>query len=142
MFHDTVTLFCRFGPPRAEAFTRTVLHDVRFDGACGANSFPRFGKSADRALLYIPFSSAQGYVSPEAWQALCAQERTRHWTLRPGDLLLPGHIRGSALSPAVQLAQAPVRFVLTTVDEKGTDSPLAHFEVGYGRIYRQGGGVV
>ncbi len=141
MFHDTVTLFCRFGPPRAEAFTRTVLHGVRFDGAAGANTFPRYGKSADRALLYIPFSCAEGYVSPEAWDALSPEKRSRHWTLRPGDVLLPGDAGHSPLAPSAQLAKAPVRYVLTTVDEKGTDSPLAHFEVGCGRIYRQGGGV-
>ena len=141
MFCDTVTLFCRFGPPRAEAFTRTVLKGVRFDGAAGANASARFFKSADRAVLFIPFSSADGYVSPAAWEALCAEQRQKHWTLRPGDIVLSGDAGHSALAFSAQLAAAPIRYVLTTVDEKDTHSPLAHFEVGCGRIYRQGGGV-
>lgn len=141
MCNDTVTLFCRFGPARAEAFQRAVLHGVWLDGARAANSRAEFGKNADRALLYIPFSSAQGYVSPAAWAQMDADARAGHWTLRPGDVFTPGEVAESAESPAAQMAQGGAWYVVTTVDEKRADSALAHFEVGGGRTYRRGGGV-
>lgn len=141
MFDDVVTLFCRFGPARAEAFQRAVVRGVALDGAQAANSRAGYAKNADRALLYIPFCAAGGYVSPAAWAALDAQERAGRWTLRPGDVFTPGEAPKCGESPAQQMARGGEWYVVTTVDEKRADSPMAHFEVGGGRTYRRGGGV-
>lgn len=141
MLDDTVTLFCRFGPARADAFQRAVLHGVRIDGARGANRRVGYAQSADRALLFIPFSAARGYVCPAIWETLDADARAGRWTLRPGDVFAPGDVSGADESPAAQMAAGGEFYVVTTVDEKRADSPLAHFAVGGGRTYRYGGGV-
>lgn len=141
MFDDTVTLFCRFGPARAEAFQPAVLRGVRIDGAAGANSRAGYAGSADRALLFIPFSAAEGYVPPEEWARLDADGRAGRWTLQTGDVFAAGEHAGCAESLAARLGKGGAWYVVTTVDEKRADSPLAHFAVGGGRTYRYGGGV-
>ncbi|MEG1446731.1 MAG: hypothetical protein RSC58_05635 [Ruthenibacterium sp.] len=141
MFDETITLFCRFGPPKADAFARTVLRGVFLDGAAAGNRAIGYEKSADRALLLIPFSVAEGYVSPQIWQSMPAADRAGHWSLQPGDVVVAGAVTlGATESPAALLTHTK-SFLITTVDEKQTGDAMAHFAVGCGRTYRYGGGV-
>lgn len=141
MFEQTITLFSRFGPPKADAFVRTVIQGVFMDGAAAGNRAPDYGKSADRALLLIPFAAAHGYVAPAVWQTMTPATRAGHWSLQPGDVVVEGAVTlGETESPAALLTHLK-SFLITTVDEKRTQDAMAHFAVGCGRTYRYGGGV-
>ena len=141
MFKDCITLFCRFGPARAQAFSRTVVRGVSFEGGVGAKQSTTGEKSLNRALVLIPFAAAEGYVSPAAWQALLPEQRAAHWTLRPGDVFVRGEVQLlPETSPAAYLADGG-GYCITSVLEKGSHSALAHFAVAGGCVFLQGGGL-
>lgn len=138
MFSDTITLFCRFGSKLDEAFSAFVLSGVLFCGGAGARAGAQEQQSLDRALVLIPLEACAAYVPPAVWDTLPEAERVAHWTLRPGDVFVLGEAQ--AQSPAQCLAQNG-GFVITSVTERGTGTSMAHFALGGGHIYLQGGGV-
>ena len=70
MFEDQVTVLCRFGPARAEAFSPWVLRGVHWAGADGRRPSPGAGRRRAEGLLVVPYAAAGGYVSPAAWERL------------------------------------------------------------------------
>lgn len=140
MFDDVITLFCRFGPKKADAFARTVVRGVHCTGALGQGTKVPCSESRDRALLLIPFSAAQGYVPPAVWRTLSPLEREICWTLQPGDVFVQGEVVVDAASPSVYLRENG-GFVITTITERRASPEMSHFSVGAGSIYLHGGGV-
>ncbi|MEG1322327.1 MAG: hypothetical protein RSD01_04280 [Ruthenibacterium sp.] len=141
MFNQTITLFCRFGPPKADAFARAVIYGVSMDSAAANNRSLHYAKSADRALILIPFSAAEGYVAAHIWQTMTPAARKNHWSLQPGDIVVEGVATLADGESAAALLTRTKSFLITTVDEKQTHDAMAHFAIGCGRTYRYGGGV-
>lgn len=124
---DRVTLLCRFGPVRAQAYQTAVLQGVYFAGAGGRRPAPGAPGQQSRGLLVVPYAAAGGYVSPEAWQELCAEERAGRFTLRPGDAVCPGGaLPAEGESPAAFLARVP-HWVIAQVSDHPRGR-MAHFE--------------
>ncbi len=127
MFEDQVTVLCRFGPARAEAFSPWVLRGVHWAGADGRRPSPGTGRHRAEGLLVVPYAAAGGYVSPAAWERLSPEERGGHFTLRAGDAVCPGGpLPGEGESPAAFLARTP-HWVIEQAAEY-PHGPMAHFE--------------
>ena len=122
-----VTLLCRFGPARAEAWQAAALAGVSFLGAAGFGGAAGAPGGTARGLLVVPYSAAAGYVSPAAWQALAPGERGGHFTLRPGDAVCPGgEMPAPQESPAAFLARTPHWVIRQVADFP--QGAMAHFE--------------
>lgn len=141
MMGDTITLLCRFGPAKAQAFARFAIHGVSFTGGPGAKAGAPLETSLDRALLLIPLDACGAYLAPHAWETAEAAAREGHFTLRPGDVFVCGDATKDDMAPSAYLARHG-GYKITSVTQKGGSGALAHFAVGAGRMYAQGGGVL
>lgn len=137
VFDDVITVFCRFGAPKLEAFSPFIISGVHFESGLSQSAAQPRAASGDSAAAIIPFLAAQGYVSPAAWALLDADERAAHWTLRKGDLMALGEVDLASESASSLLSRGGA-FVITSVAEKNTKTHMAHFEVHAGHSYSKG----
>lgn len=123
-----MTVLCRFGPMRAQAFEPARVQGVYFLGAQGRSAKVGAGGQKSRAMMIVPFAQAGGYVAPEVWEQMASDERSGHYTFRPGDALVPGGaVPQNGESAAAFLARTP-HWVIAQVTEY-PHGRLAHFEV-------------
>ena len=73
----------------AEVYQRTVLVTVYWENRRAVNKLASGGDiKADKALVMIPYTMSDGFLSPSYWKSLV--DKTGKWTLQNGDIIVRG----------------------------------------------------
>lgn len=137
-FNQDVTVYNRWPEGDGERWQRTVLHSVavmdrrgeaiRHSGAASSQARRMGPVNVGEICVLIPQAGRVGYQSEEDWPKLT--DHAGQWTLRPGDLLLPGVCEDEVGESAATLLETGKRVgVIGTVTARGENGPLAHWEV-------------
>lgn len=137
-FMGVITLYNRILGGMEERWQRTVLQGVaiadrqgeaiRHSGAA-SSSARRIGPvSVNEMTVLIPKGVQAGYMTPMGWRM--AENHMGHWTLQPGDILVPGVCdREVGESIAELMANCDRVAVIGTVADFGSSGALSHWEV-------------
>lgn len=108
----------------------TVLHGVMVDAVKAVNVTKSGLESADAVTVYIPLSSAGGYVKPQEYVALI--DKSGAWSLTTdGNGGRTYIVKGEYITDNVDLLLAHDDcYLVDKVDFKDYGGNMAHFEVG------------
>ena len=129
MFNDTVTVYNKYTDNRVEKWQRTVLIGVFWNSIKGAIMRKTGVASADSLQLLIPCNirTNRAYKPPKEWARL--EDKTNHWTLQSGDIVVKGNINYEVIKSSSELNQFDDCLKISSVDHKPFGGSMSHWEV-------------
>lgn len=116
-------------------YLRTMLDAVFWDGSQGTRYSQGARHSQDALFVAIPFSVETGkkYLPPKEWERAGMEDAKKHWTLKPGDLIVKGecpYLHSPESPIGILTSQYDNVYTITLVDTADFGSEdMQHWEV-------------
>lgn len=123
--NTSCTLYNRYEKDGGVCYQKTILDAVFWDGGRQGGGTGKTQKQEETGRVFVPFcvfAEGRTYCKPKEWDAL--PDKSKYFTLRPGDYLVKGDCPGE-YGPA-----RPIRYLAQEYDDVLTISTVSTRDFG------------